>query len=1336
MITIKNIQKLCLVIGLLSSTLIFAKDGGSVIETKTTLAAVLPQTTPPVPTIHSQTCTSVTIQNSGTIPPGEMWYWQGTLKKGTSTAFPATSTYTVTASGIYYIRPKNLITNTWGVGSAIIVTVGSAGAPTWYADTDGDGLGDPASSLVQCTQPSGYVSNSDDQCPTQNGNGSSTGCPVTYSLSNENYVYKIVAQKATTDIENTLQNDRDNVSEGVTYFDGLGRPIQSIGIRQSPNKKDILTHVQYDEFGRQTKEYLPYASLDNDGYFKTGTLAATEAFYNTAKYQNTLNPYSEKVLESSPLGRIFEQTAPGTDWLKGANQVSGKEYSDGHSIRFEYDVNTGTEVRLYEVSLSFANNTYTPTLTGTGYYPEGELTKTTTKDENWVVADGVNHTTEEFKDKSGQVILKRTYNNGLAHDTYYVHDNYGNLTYVLPPKVDTSDGVSTAELDELGYQYKYDHRNRLVEKKIPGKGWEHIVYDKLDRPVMTQDAIQRAASPNEWLFTKYDALGRVAYTGMTENNNSRTALQATFDQGTYPMYEDRATSNQNFGGAVIFYTKNVYPTSMTEIHTINYYDTYEDLPSGFTVPTSVYSQAVTTNTIGLPTVSKTRVLGTFNWITSITYYDAKAQPVYVYSKNEFLGTTDIVQSKIHFTGRIEETTSTHVNVNDTGNGTHTLIDAFTYDHAGRLLTQTNNINGATTSEVIVSNLYDELGQLESKGVGGKTTGSRLQTIDFTYNVRGWLTNINNDSNNDNDLFNFNLKYNDIADASKKLFNGNISQARWKTANDNKERYYTYSYDALNRITEANYDAIDNTETNWFRVFDISYDKNGNLNLLKRHKKGGANQSVAMDYLAYTYNSGNQLEKVEELIDGAGSFEDGSNTGDDYTYDVNGNMKSDANKGIVNINYNHFNLPTLVDFGNNKYIQYTYDAAGTKIRKRVRDGSTFTNTDYAIGFIYEDNKLQFFNHTEGYVKHTNTSGYEYVYQYKDHLGNVRLSYMDRNNDGDIDVTMDPNTNELLEENNYYPFGLKHKGYNTIVSSNGNQVARKFKYNGMELETIHGVDWYEMDMRQYDPAIGRWTAIDPVTHHSQSTYTGFDNNPVFWADPSGAAVEWVGDFGPNSEEAKAKREAAETIQTQFDLTEKGGRSIRDWNSGESSFLSKEVNGKALGLFKRLVSAMNGHIKRHMYNNALYEEMGFAVYNKDRLKNIHETDISDIQRDVKKLLGKLQTAWGVHFWGSVVLDKNMEVTDASYERLGEINVFYNPSRGSVRYISKKPHGALDDPKKRNVWNNRKENFYTENKFGFMFISLHIAWKTPEARQVYLDYFDNIKEKYKVAIRKKYKK
>ncbi|QTE21052.1 RHS repeat-associated core domain-containing protein [Polaribacter cellanae] len=121
---------------------------------------------------------------------------------------------------------------------------------------------------------------------------------------------------------------------------------------------------------------------------------------------------------------------------------------------------------------------------------------------------------------------------------------------------------------------------------------------------------------------------------------------------------------------------------------------------------------------------------------------------------------------------------------------------------------------------------------------------------------------------------------------------------------------------------------------------------------------------------------------------------------------------------------------------------------------------------------------------------------YVYQYKDHLGNVRLSYSDANKNGSITQS------EIIEESNYYPFGLKHKGYNNVTSSNGNSTAQKFKYNGKEFEESLGLNLYEMDVRSYDPAIGRFTSIDPLTHYDFSTYTAFDNNPIFWADPSGA------------------------------------------------------------------------------------------------------------------------------------------------------------------------------------------------------------------------------------------
>jgi len=132
---------------------------------------------------------------------------------------------------------------------------------------------------------------------------------------------------------------------------------------------------------------------------------------------------------------------------------------------------------------------------------------------------------------------------------------------------------------------------------------------------------------------------------------------------------------------------------------------------------------------------------------------------------------------------------------------------------------------------------------------------------------------------------------------------------------------------------------------------------------------------------------------------------------------------------------------------------------------------------------------------------------------DHLGNVRLSYTDNNNDGVIQT--DGANTEIIEESNYYPFGLKHKGYNNVTNSLGNSTAQKFGYNGTELNESLGLNLMEMDFRLYDPAIGRFNGIDPVTHFSQGTGVAFDNNPIIYADPSGAdSKSFIMDLFENS------------------------------------------------------------------------------------------------------------------------------------------------------------------------------------------------------------------------------
>ena len=175
----------------------------------------------------------------------------------------------------------------------------------------------------------------------------------------------------------------------------------------------------------------------------------------------------------------------------------------------------------------------------------------------------------------------------------------------------------------------------------------------------------------------------------------------------------------------------------------------------------------------------------------------------------------------------------------------------------------------------------------------------------------------------------------------------------------------------------------------------------------------------------------------------------------------------------------------------------------------------TATDYAGNYIYENGLLKFFSHPEGYVE-PNGSGFSYVYQYKDHLGNVRLSYSDTNEDGIVDIS------EIVEESNYYPFGLKHKGYNNQVTSTN--PALNYKFGGKEYQDELDLNWYDVSARNYDPALGRWMNIDPLAEKMRrhSPYNYAFNNPLVFIDPDGKAAFTV---------VGADKKAQENIKNQL-------------------------------------------------------------------------------------------------------------------------------------------------------------------------------------------------------------
>ncbi|UMY66619.1 MULTISPECIES: DUF6443 domain-containing protein [unclassified Flavobacterium] len=901
----------------------------------------------------------------------------------------------------------------------------------------------------------------------------------------------------------------------VTYLDGLGRPLEQVAGRMTGDGKDLITPITYDGFGRQDKEWLPVPTTQNNQAFVALDDLTTNpnGFYQTL-YGAGTPAYSQKQFEASPLNRVVKQAAPGDAWALGS----------GHEVKLDYRTNAVNEVRWFSANAVWSNTKeyYEPTMTDNGFYAEGQLYKNITYDEN-SSANPAEHdgATVEFKDKEGRVVLKRVWGKSKfdavnkEHDTYYVYDQFGNLSYVIPPMA--AENLTANKMEGFGYQYAYDHRNRMVAKKLPAKQWEYMAYDKLDRVIASGPALDPFGHGNDgWLITKYDPFGRVVYTGwlletLTDWPHARVGIGN--QRSNTPLFETRDRY-----GTVQGYTSFSAPTSM-EVLTLQHYDDY-DYPNAATAPTTVETQTVAINVRGLATHIWNRVLENTaqqDGHDVTTFYDTKGRVVRTQATN-FLGGVQTVSSKLDFTGKPDYTITVHQR--DANDPTLTIVDTITYTAQERPFRHTHTIESMPT-ETLSENHYDALGQLLRKQVGGNSfNGVPYQTVDYQYNIRGWMTDINDIASLGNDLFSFHINYDQLGTnygtdySQKTLYNGNISETYWRSASDNVLREYGYFYDEMNRLRRAVYIRPDNSTSPVTNAYNekLAYDRNGNILSLYRNGYRDADDqlSLTIDDLMYIYRPDtNRIMAVEDYTGFSNGFKDGAHNPVEYAFDLNGNMTSDANKGITDITYNHMNLPVTITFDNGGVISYLYDGSGTKLQKTVFDSnaSTTTKTDYLDGFQYQDGELSFFTTPEGYVKHTQGE-FNYVYNYTDHLGNNRLSY-----------TWDKSSQALaiMEENNYYPFGLKHENYNVTKvdydrdDSGGNvivlapvtRLGYQYKYQGQELQDELGLGWYAFKWRNYDPAIGRFMCIDPLAqeYEDYSTYQFASNQPVHAQDVEG-------------------------------------------------------------------------------------------------------------------------------------------------------------------------------------------------------------------------------------------
>lgn len=869
------------------------------------------------------------------------------------------------------------------------------------------------------------------------------------------------------------ENASESIKE-INYIDGLGYTEQIITSNLGFDGKDQVLIKEYDSLGFEKKIYLPYPKSNTNLEYQQNAYQELFSYYQVDKFDNSTNPYTELSLANRLSKRVISQYHPGRSWAK----VNGK------GLKKSYDLNSVNDsIVRYLASRNFntQSKSYENNLSQEGIYVDNLLKKESLTNEDGKV-------TVTFKDVEDKIVLIRKFENQRNIDTYYVYDNVGNLIYVIPPNVKKNAVISSTDLVLYCYQYKYDAKNRVVEKKLPNNILTRIVYNNYDQIALLQSNNEDL---DEWQFFKYDQFKRLVISGTYNTSLQRHELQNLISNNNF---EKRSNTSYTNNGNVIFYTNNNFPTSDFLVHNINYYDYYDNIDN--LVFSNSYDVTLITESDkgklhNKLLVVQNNLLKTNYWQQENYYYDAINHQIAKLDQVENYKNSKIITEYLRdFRGNVLEEKITN---SQFGNTPITLNNSYVYNNSNMLLSFKQNINSGASIDVI-NNDYSENGLLKHSYFNNNFLSSN-----FSYNIRGWLTNHNLIKENENSfLFNYSLFYDQPKkntssifgrSISTPLFNGNVSFADVFFGTDNISKGYKYTYDDLNRLTLAEYykgPKLKMSQDNSFRE-EISYDKIGNITKLSRTGESISGQTVEIDDLVYNYHHG-RLDNVKDNTNNSSGF-NSNNVQNQFIYDSNGNILVDNNKKITNIDYNYLNLPEKFFFQNGSYIEIKYFANGKVFEKLFYDINTnVTKTlNYLDNFEYINDDLNLFHHSYGYVSSKN-GNFIYNYTVKDHLGNNRMIYNIQNDQ--INIT---------ETNSYYPFGLRHVDSGDLENSDN----YKIKFGSKEYISELGLDLYDFGARNYDPALGRWLNVDPLAEKmpNYSSYNYTLNNPINFVDPDG-------------------------------------------------------------------------------------------------------------------------------------------------------------------------------------------------------------------------------------------
>ena len=860
----------------------------------------------------------------------------------------------------------------------------------------------------------------------------------------------------------------------IDYYDELGFVSETVDVGGNTTLTPVVVKTDYNSAMKPRRQWSPIAATSLD-YLDTLTYAGQARFF-----YNDAQPYSENSYDD--FHELSSSRKAGNSWSSHPDTII-RTVVNGGVIR-KYSVDSNGNLVINDNS----------------YYPYGLLTSATTID-----ADGRSVTV--FTDFHGNTVLERR---GSDNDTYYVYDQYGRLSYVLPPMCK---GISdTSILSKYWYRYKYDDRGRCIWKQLPGCEPIQYWYDNANRIESEQDGYLREKS--QYRNYRYDGTGRLML----------QTINATRGQAT--------------------------ETNAVVVEVKNYYDDYtcrQELAQRF----SIWSDSLYATSPESPAVSRGRLTATLSYTSDgkkyfeMYRYDTEGRVSYklcAYSDNWLKA----VHTSYNFSGDVAsvlESVYTHSQWQKVLLARRRISN--TYHLGTRLLAYTTvsqtDKNGTTSSQVVSQPTYDVFGNVTADNRPG-TSADMTYTYDT---LHGWVSGISSPSGFSEQLLR--------ETAQNAQFSGNIGSIKWQNTSNGELHGYDYTYDGLGRLTEGRYTSFTKMVSGYYDEL-VSYNANGSIETLQR--KGMKNNGTfgLIDDLSIEYD-GNHLLKVTDAAEalnynGALDFNDGANADCEYHYDSNGALTYDSNRGITSITYDYGHRPYKISMQTKKRTHYNcYTSDGRKLLSKhegmIPTGTgyyrRFSTTDlYIDGLIVRDGEPLLWQFDGGYVElDTNGTPTSWNYYITDHLGSTR-KVVDSNN----------NVKETI---NYYPFGSEMRIQDPALIQQTDNNWHPFRFTGKELDNQNGLNMYDFGARWFDVAgVPMWTSVDPLAekYYNISPYVYCNNNPVMFIDPDGR------DYGVTIDSEKQTITITATYYATSDSYESAKSSV-DMINAQSGKFQYEMN-----------------------------------------------------------------------------------------------------------------------------------------------------------------------------------